>query len=398
MKTAPAVTVDARWLAGGVGTYAFNVVRELHCLNTDLNLQVLTTEAGAENFAALCDDVKVLNAPVFSTREQIELASVAPDRLLHCTHYNAPLLRRGPLVVTVPDVTPLIEGTYHSSRKSRFFGAFALRTVARRADHIITVSEYSRAQIAEKLRIPQGKISVAYNGVNDAFRPMELELARAICTQRLGMQEPFLLYVGNLRSHKNVGTLLRAYKLCRLLYRTEQHLVVIGAGRPQATTTLHCLAAELGIANRVHFVSSVDEATLVAAYNASDAVVIPSLEEGFCLPVVEAMACGTPVACSDTSALPEIAGDAAAYFDPRNASNMADIIQTVLEKGDLRQYMRARGLGRAARFKWTESAQIHLGVYSQFLDSCPAFGWCNQTARSGSEKVPLAHVVPTTRV
>lgn len=399
MKSPAGVTVDARWLVGGVGTYAYNLIRELRWQEPSIHLRVLATRNAADSFAPFCDAVTVINAPIFSVREQFGLAyATSGNELLHCTHYNAPLLRRGPLVVTIPDVIPLLDYSYRSSRKSRLLSAYALQTIARRADHIVTVSEYSRARIVEKLRVSPNKVSVAYNGVGDAFRPMDPQLVREVCAQQLEIRKPFLLYVGNLRAHKNVATLLRAYKQCRQFYRVEQHLVLIAGGTVEATDSLRKLAVELGIADCVHLVASIDEAVLVAAYNAADAVVIPSLEEGFCLPIVEAMACGTPVACSNASALPEIAGDAAAFFDPRNPANMADIIQTVLEKADLRQYMRARGFGVAARYTWAESARIHLDVYSQFIDSRPLVQSCNQTTRRVSEGVPLAEAAPTSRI
>lgn len=398
MKSAAAMTIDARWLAGGVGTYAFNLVRELRTLSRPVHLRVVTAPHARDIFAPFSDDVTVINAPIFSVREQVEMARAAGGGLLHCTHYNAPVMRRGPMIVTIPDVTPLLDRSYHGSRKSRLFSACALRMIARRADHIITVSEYSRTRIVEMLRIPAEKISTAYNGVREEFRPMDPQLARAICADRIAILEPFLLYVGNRRPHKNVGALLRAYKRCRDVYHVEHRLVLIGTGSAEATSSTYRLAVELGIRDFVHFVNSVDEATLVAAYNAADAVVIPSLEEGFCLPLVEAMACGTPVACSQASALPEIAGEAAAYFDPESPANIADIIQTVLERADLRQYMRARGFSVAARYTWAESARIHFDVYSRFLDPCQHIRPCNQASRRVSEGVPLAEAAPTTRV
>ena len=393
------MVIDARWLANGVGTYAANVVRELHALNPAFDVEVLTSPGAADGFATICDQVRVLNAPVHSIWEQIQIAGAVPaGAMLHCTHYNAPLLRRGALVVTIPDVTPLLDTRYHSSWKSRLLGSSMLRAVARRADHVITVSEYSRTRIVETLGVPSGKITVAYNGVNRSFHPMEPNSAREICAQRLGMRDRFLLYVGNLRAHKNVGALLRAYKYCRQTYGVEQHLLLIASGTAQGMKRLSALVEELGIADFVHVVGGVDESALVAAYNAADVVVVPSLEEGFGLPVVEAMACGTPVACSDASALPEIAGDAAAYFDPRNPQNIAEILQTVLEDANLRRHMRVRGLALAQRYTWAASARIHLDVYSQFVDWNAPPERCNQGLRSGSEGIPLAHAAPTQRV
>lgn len=395
----PAMVIDARWLANGVGTYACNVVRELRALHPDFDVEVLTSPSGVERFAPICDRVRILRAGVHSIQEQIQIARAVPlGALLHCTHYNAPLLRPGPLVVTIPDVTPLLDSDYHSSWKSRLLGAAMLRAIARRADHIITVSEYSRARIVETLRVPSAKITVAYNGVDPVFHPMEPTQAREICAEQLGMREHFLLYVGNLRAHKNLGALLHAYQQCRRIYRVQQHLLLIATGTPQSMQVLRALTKALGIGDFVQIVGGVDQSVLVAAYNSADAVVVPSLEEGFGLPVVEAMACGTPVACSDASALPEIAGDAAAYFNPRNVADIAQTIQTVLEDNNLRRYMCERGRAWAQRYTWASSAQIHFDVYSQFVDWSAHSLRCNQDARSGSEGIPLAHAAPTQRV
>src|SRR6185312_2786036 len=128
--------------------YVLNLIRELRKLDRSMHLHVLSAPSGKERLGPLCDRISIVSAPLFSLREQIRVPRAAgPRKLLHCTHYNAPLLARGPLVVTIADVTPLLRPDYHASLLSRTIGARALGAIARHADHIITVSEYSRSRI-----------------------------------------------------------------------------------------------------------------------------------------------------------------------------------------------------------------------------------------------------------
>ena len=129
-------------------------------------------------------------------------------------------------------------------------------------------------------------------------------------------------------------------------------------------------AHTLHIGDSVHVARAVDEDLLVAAYNAADLLVLPSFEEGFGLPVLEALACGTPVACSATASLPEVAGDAAAYFDPNDIASIAATTEAVLGDECRAAEMRAKGLARAQRFSWTQSARTHLAVYERYLGAC----------------------------
>jgi glycosyltransferase involved in cell wall biosynthesis len=362
------VAIDARCLSSGVGTYAFNLIRELRAFDRSMHLHVLSAASGKDRLGPLCDRISIVSAPLFSVREQLRIPRAAgPRKLLHCTHYNAPLLARGPLIVTIADVTPLLRPDFHASLLSRAIGARALAAIARRADHIITVSEYSRSRIVEVLDVDPGKITVAYNGVGDCFRPMDTAAARGFCKNTLGVDSSFILYVGNLRPHKNVEGLVRAFAQLRKTRGSAHPLVIVGAAKGAAAERLRQLAVDLGISGSIHFAGPLEESVLVAAYNAAAMVVLPSFEEGFGLPVVEAMSCGTPVACSRAASLPEIAGDDAAYFDPGDADEMAACMGAVLDNPERRLEMRNRGFERAARFTWSHSAKVHHGVYSRFL-------------------------------
>jgi glycosyltransferase involved in cell wall biosynthesis len=364
--SARAVSIDVRWMSSGAGTYAFNLLKNLKRCDPSIDLHAISAARDRQKVAPYCDRVSVVDADIYSVREQFAVASATTRSTpLHATHYNASLLHRGPLLVTIPDVTPLLADKYCATWKSRFYGKPMLRAIARRADHVFTVSAYSQQQLSRHLDLPAGKITVAHNGVADEFRPMDAEEAAAIVRRDFGIDTPFLLYVGNFRPHKNVAGLLRAFHSLRERHR-DHRLLLIGADGMQLGQ-LNKQARDLGIAETALFAQHATQPALIAAYCAADALVLPSFEEGFGLPVVEAMACGTPVVCSNASSLPEIAGDAAEYFDPNDVEQMADAISRVVSDRDLHGSLRARGLARAAQFTWAKSAQIHVDVYRRFL-------------------------------
>ncbi len=361
------LAVDARWLVTGIGTYTLNLLRHLKLVDASMRLRALTTSSNARLLHPLCDELAIVDVPIYTIREQIEVPWASRhSHLLHVPHYNFPLMRRGPLLVTISDITHLLDPQYRASIKTRCYGRPMLRMAAKRADHVFTVSEYSKSQIIEQLEIPSDKITVAHNGVSEEFRPGNRQWASRVVANAMEVRLPYILFVGLLKPHKNIPGLLRAFAWLRSRPRFEHMLLVIGAGSAQAV--LQKEADALGIADYVVFRSYVPQHLLVSAYCGADLVVQPSFEEGFGLPVLEAMACGTPVACSRTASLPEVAGDGAAYFDPCSIEDMGCTIERVLLDSQWQQELRIRGLSRSASFTWLRSAQAHYRVYREFLN------------------------------
>jgi glycosyltransferase involved in cell wall biosynthesis len=365
--TSQTITIDVRWMSSGAGTYAFNLLKRIKACDPSLQVHALTANAERNRVSPYCDRLSVVDTRIYSLHEQIAVASVVTDRsALHATHYNASLLHRGPLLVTIPDVTPLLRPQYCATWKSRLYARPMLRAIAHRADHVFTVSQYSRDQLLRHLHISPEKITVAYNGVGAEFSPFDRIEARAKVRAELGIESPFLVYVGNFRPHKNVDGLLHAFHLLRRRYRDHRLLLIGNDGT--LLVSLQKLAARLRLTDTVRFEQNVPQRLLIACYSAADVLVLPSFEEGFGLPLIEAMACGTPVACSNVSSLPEIGGDAATYFNPTNTDEMADVIGNVLEQDELREALRKRGFARAATFSWERSAQTHVDTYRRFLN------------------------------
>jgi glycosyltransferase involved in cell wall biosynthesis len=361
------VTIDARWLVGGIGTYTENLLRGFGHNGNGLELHAIVREADAARVKEWCTRVTVVNAPIYTLWEQLLVPRAAKEcNLLHVPHYNVPVLHRGPLIVSIMDVIHISCAPYRHSARSYLYARPMLNFAARKADHVVTVSNYSKAQIVEALGIPETKITVIHCGVGAEFHPDYDKTECKSMVARLGISRPYLLYVGNLKPHKNVSTLLQAVAQLHGRKKLSHELVIVGDdARWKRTIVDECV--RLGVADQVVFVPYVSQALLPKIYAAADLLVMPSNAEGFGLPIVEAMACGTPVACSQAASLPEVAGDAAAYFDPEDAENLAETIERLAHSSDLRESLRAKGLQRAKQFTWQEFTRKHIEVYYRLL-------------------------------
>ncbi len=361
------ITIDARWLVGGIGAYTRHLLQGLHAHGNGFEVHAITRAQHADEVRPWCARMTLVNAPIYTLREQWAIPRAAKGcDLLHVPHYNAPLLEPAPLVVTIHDIIHITDPDEGASLKSRAYARPMLRAAARKAHHIITVSEYSKAQIVERLGVARSKVSVISNGLNDEFLPMRREEALNAVSVTLDIDRPYMLYVGNLKRHKNVSTLLEAFTLLREWQDVPQRLLLLGDDL-HGKRELEEQAAKLGITDRVRIVPFVDQELLPEVYAAADALVMPSRLEGFGLPVLEAMACGTPVVCSRAASLPEVGGEAVVYFDPSSPEELADAIGRVLDSPELRQSLRARGLARAAQFTWKKSVEKHVAVYQSVL-------------------------------
>jgi glycosyltransferase involved in cell wall biosynthesis len=287
-----------------------------------------------------------------------------PD-LLH-VQYTAPLVCPVPVVVSVHDVSFLEHPDYFS-----FFRGSQLRMTVRRtvrmAARVITGSEFSRTSIAHAYGLDPEAITVVPNAASPNFRPVDRAKAERYVRLQLGIQEPFLLTVGDLQPRKNHVSLIRAFsKMTRELPQLRHSLVIAGQDTWHAPA-IHEAARTSGVAGRIRFTGFVSDEDLLMLYGACEAFVFPSLYEGFGLPVLEAMACGRAVACSNTSALPEVADGAAVFFDPYSEEEIARAMADLLLHTELRSRMEKIGMSRAARFSWRDTAEKTLKVYHQVV-------------------------------
>ena len=270
------------------------------------------------------------------------------------------------MIVSIMDVIHLSSSAYRRSLGTFFYARPMLNAVARKADHIVTVSHHSKSEIMQALGIPGSKITVIPCGVSEEFAPQSPSVESRDAAKILGIQTPFLLYVGNLKPHKNVVTLLRAFAQLRKHSKLRHSLLIVGDdARWKRSVVDECV--RLGIRDCTTFLPHVSQSLLPRVYAAADLLVMPSTVEGFGLPVLEAMACGTPVIASRTASLPEVAGDAAIYFDPASSEELGVQIERILHSPELQASLRNKGIQRAKQFTWRQSARQHIDLYNRLL-------------------------------
>lgn len=262
-------------------------------------------------------------------------------------HFNVPLVSKLPLVATLHDLLPLNDASCRWPPHQRLAVRTWLRAIQRRARHVICVSEFTRQEAIRLGHLEDGRISVVPLGVDSGWaagaRP------RAIGTP------PYLLFVGLIKPHKNLGGLLRAFEA--IAASIPHRLIVVGRYAGLRGTDNDALRQARRLAPRVELLESVSQSQLADLVSGADLLVQPSFHEGFGLPPLEAMAAGTPVLVARAGAMPEVCGEAALYCDPGSTADIARGILEVLGDEGLRARMRERGLERARRFTWDACAQ-----------------------------------------
>ncbi len=292
-----------------------------------------------------------------------------PD-LLH-VQYTAPVGCSVPVVVSVHDVSFLEHPEYFTGLRARQLQWTVRRTV-RNAARILTGSEFSRSSILKVYGDEEeDKVVVVPNAAAPEFRPISRAGASAAVRDRFSISAPYLLSVGDLQPRKNQVGLIRAFaRLVRGFPQLKQNLVLAGK-ETWFADKVHAAASESGVADRIQFTGFVSDDDLLQLYNACDLFVFPSFYEGFGLPVLEAMACGRAVACSNTSALPEVVDGAALLFDPYALDEIVRAIADVLLDAEWRARMERLGLQRAAHFSWQKTAQKTLAVFHEVAERPP---------------------------
>jgi len=282
--------------------------------------------------------------------------------LIHAPAYTAPLLAAVPTVLTIHDVSYERHPEWYPYRRDWLRRAFYRRS-ARTAAHILTDSEFSRAEIAAAYDISPESITVAPLGVSGRFvRP------DAVAELPAGISAPFLLHVGDLHERRNLNMAVKALLDARTRLAVPLSLVLAGIDRGIGDQ-LAAIATGAGLPQAVISLGAVTEPTLHALYRSAAALVYPSRYEGFGLPVLEAMACGTPVIASRAASIPEVVGDAGILLDPNEPGPWADAIVKVVTDPVLPARLRIDGRARAALFTWERTAHITLEVYRRVIEA-----------------------------
>ena len=303
---------------------------------------------------------------------------LVPDAdLFHATEHLLPPLRGVPTVLTVHDMIFRLFPE-HQKRLNYWYLNATMPLYCQRADAIITVSESSKRDVVTHYKLDPAKVTVVYEAPAVEFAPAPGAAVEAI-RRSYDLPERFMIHVGTIEPRKNLTRLIEALQQLRDAGLAIPLLVVGGKGWLYEDFFRRLEALE--VRDAIRFPGYVPPADLPILYSAATMAVMPSVYEGFGLPVLEAMACGTPVLSSHSSSLPELGGEAARYFDPYDVEEMASAIRAVWTDGEAQAEMRVMGLARAAEFSWTRAAEETLSIYSALLDSEP-----RNSARGGQAR------------
>ena len=368
------VGISSEWVgtrAGGLETYSHSLVEALARLDTDNEYVVYTARRNA--FEGLAHrhpnfSIRFLGSESrwFAVPFGLPFALWSrPVDLFHATSVVPPVCPAR-LVVTVHDL-----GFKHHPEFFPPLVRLRLKTLissgARRAERIIAVSNTTKQDLVDTFGIPEEKIVVVYEGVSPNYRPIADDEERRRVLARYGIEGDYVLYVGRLHVRKNLVRLLQAFARIRR-GGASHRLVLVGRKLFDADPLLRAIV-DLGLTDEVLLPGHIPLADLAHVYSGATVFVYPSLFEGFGLPPLEAMACGTPVITSNVSSLPEVVGDAALLADPRSVDELANAMERLLADVGLRRRCREKGLARVAAFTWERTARETLAVYSTLLNA-----------------------------
>ena len=375
--SAPCIGINAQKLstsqsyhAAGSSRYVYSLLRELRALDTPEALVAYLGPGEHPPDLGTTSSFRSRHATWATARPSVRIAweqLVLPRwahhddvTVLHGAINAIPLAWGGRSVVTILDLTfRLLPRAFN--RGNRLYLRWATAFATARADRIIAISEATRHDVIRYLRVAPERVQRVYCGVESYFQPVESGSLRAFRDQH-GLTRPFILYLATIEPRKNLVRLIDAYaELWRRGWTTHDLILAGGSGWGFEEVVDH--AATVDAAEHVRFVGFVPESEIAGWYNAADLFVYPSEYEGFGLPVLEALACGTPVITSNRSSLPEVVGEAGVLVDPTDTGAMADAMQRVLEDERLQSRLSAAGPEQARSFTWRRTAEETLAVY-----------------------------------
>lgn len=360
---------DARlvyYQQAGIGQYILQLVRGLARLTSPHELWVFRSRKAAPlQLPGHVRQAKLWTPSHHRIESAALLTELASRRLalLHSPDFIPPFGGRFRSVITIHDLTFLHFPQFLTPKSARYYGQ--IKRAVERADHIIADSNWTKDDVIQHLEVPPERVTTVHLAANQVYRPItdRQEVRRA--AMRHGLPSDFIIFVGTLEPRKNVPVLLRAL---RHLHDQgyQVHLAIVGR-KGWLYEDIFSTLTELKLAEHVHFVENASNEDLARLYNAARCLALPSYYEGFGLPPLEAMACGTPVVVSDRASLPEVVGDAGLLVDPDNPEALGEALAQVLDDSELRASLRQRGLVRASEFSWARAARKTMAVYEKVL-------------------------------
>jgi glycosyltransferase involved in cell wall biosynthesis len=363
------IGIDARKLHDfGIGTYIRNLLRQLSRLDHNTEFVLLCRPEDGPQLETLGGNFRAVfeTAGNYSLAEQLRIPlTLKRERvtLFHAPHYVLPPLVPCRSIVTIHDCIHLMFPQYLPNRFALGYAKASMAMAARRANRVLTVSETSKRDIIRFFGTPSEKIDVIYNAFDERFGKNPDEDAVVRVRERFQLHDPFVLYAGNVKPHKNLERLIEAFHLVRS-GGLDLKLVLIG-DEISKYAALRRAVHRHQLHPYVRFLGYLPEETLAIMYRLAGVFVFPSLYEGFGLPPLEAMASGTPVVTSNVSSLPEVTGNAALLVDPYNPQAIADAIARVITDRILSDELRSKGLARARQFSWETSVRRIRDIYCE---------------------------------
>jgi glycosyltransferase involved in cell wall biosynthesis len=352
----------------GTETYSLHLIRELVTLGAEHRFRLYFNQPPTAGLIAGSFEPRVIPFPRLWTHLRLsrEMLNQPPDLLFVPSHV-LPLIHPQRSVATVHDLGYHYYPEAHTLFQNMYL-RWSTRYNARAATCVLADSAATRRDLLHYYRVPESKITVVYPGCDESLTPVTDPALLAAVRARYGIPGPYLLYVGTLHPRKNLGALINAF--ASGFYSPAPHLrslfsdlyLVLAGQKGWLYDDVFAQVQRLNLGERVLFTGYVPDTDLPALLSGALAFVYPSLYEGFGLPVLEAMACGTPVICSNVSSLPEMAGDAALLVDPRDVDDMADAIAQLMADEGLRRELVDRGFRQISKFSWQRSADQVLHI------------------------------------
>ena len=362
------IGIDARLVfynRAGIGEYIIQLAQALARIKSTEDKLILLQSRKDKTSIVTGNGIcrKSLWTPSHNRFEQsalgFEISRVKLD-LLHSPDFIPPFRRNCKSVITIHDLAFLLYPHFLTKESARYYGQ--IDQAWRRTDHIIAVSEATKQDSIKMLGVPEKKITVIHEAANPIYRPMPRDEAARYIQQRYKIENDFILFVSTIEPRKNLPGLLQAFRRLRDDYKRDELLVLAGANG-WLWEEVYETVTRLNLEDHVAFLGRVPLEDLVYLYNSAKLMVHPSFYEGFGLPPLEAMTCGTPTIVSNTAALPEVVGDAALMIDPHDLQGLTVAMMRVLTEPELWKDLATKGLKRASLFSWKKAAHRTLDVY-----------------------------------
>jgi glycosyltransferase involved in cell wall biosynthesis len=367
------VAIDIRKIDEfGVGTYIWNLIRNIAAIDHGTEYLLLGSDRKFSELGPLPPNFRLLyqqddntfwrnqcSIPLSLRRSQVDV--------VHVPHYEAPILVPSRLVVTVHDCVHLMFPHDNASKFQNYRSYLHTKKVVETAEHVVAVSESTKEDLINIFNLPDSKISVIYNALDERSAHDHTPEERRQVLERYQMKDPFILYSGKIRPHKNVHRLIEAFAVLKMELSDDPRyqnlkLIIIG-DELSKHQYLRLTVVRSGMQQDVRFFGFVAHPILRVFYQSAVLFAFPSLYEGFGLPPLEAMAHHTPVIASNTSSMPEVLEDAAVLVNPENVFDIARGMKLILSDDEVRQRLIQRGVEQVRKFSWRDAAEKVVKTY-----------------------------------